>query len=108
MDVYVAPTLDILPARRAQHPANGEHTFIFVDDDTIVTTGPDFRDTHKKIQDVMVRPEGVDIWAADHNAKFGPAKYQMIDASRRRVAPPFQPRKRVPEPRFGMKRARTP
>ncbi|CAK5283151.1 unnamed protein product, partial [Mycena citricolor] len=42
---------------------------------------------------------GIDDWAADHNAIFGPAKYQLLDASRRLTPATFQPHKRVPEPR---------
>ncbi|KAJ7694575.1 hypothetical protein B0H17DRAFT_931689 [Mycena rosella] len=37
-----------------------------------------------------------------HNAIFGPAKYQLLDASQRKVPATFQPRKRVPESRFGL------
>ncbi|KAJ7346405.1 hypothetical protein DFH08DRAFT_701217, partial [Mycena albidolilacea] len=48
----------------------------------------------------MDRRGGVNEWGCTHNAKFGPAKYQVAGFSRRRVPAPFQPGKTLPEPRY--------
>ncbi|KAJ6469850.1 hypothetical protein C8R45DRAFT_837008 [Mycena sanguinolenta] len=62
-------------------PEEDEHGAKFVDDNTLVTVSTDFHETHCKIRDVVQCPGGVDNWAAQHNAKFGPAKYQLVDMS---------------------------
>ncbi|KAJ6480213.1 hypothetical protein C8R45DRAFT_1100803 [Mycena sanguinolenta] len=84
-------------------PEEDEHGVIFVDDNTLVTVGADFHETHQKIRDIVQRPGGVNAWAAWHNAKFGPARCQLVDMSWHRVTPPFQPKKCVLEPRFGLR-----
>lgn len=84
-------------------PQKGEAGVVYVDDDTLITVGRTFKITHKKICDITQRPEGVDDWSDTHNALFGPAKYQLLDASRRTVPHPSIMRKRIPEPRFPLK-----
>ncbi|KAJ7706760.1 hypothetical protein B0H17DRAFT_846709, partial [Mycena rosella] len=37
-------------------PTNGEHGVIFVDDNTLITTGADFHVTHRKLRDIIQRP----------------------------------------------------
>ncbi|CAK5279173.1 unnamed protein product [Mycena citricolor] len=81
----------------------GEHDVTFVDDETLIATGKDFKETHQKIRDMLERPGGLAEWARSHNTTFGPAKYQLVDLSRRRVKKPFQPNKTMPEPRPDMK-----
>ncbi|KAJ6480186.1 hypothetical protein C8R45DRAFT_832236, partial [Mycena sanguinolenta] len=68
-----------------------------------VTVGADFHETHRKIRNIVQCPVGVNAWAAWHNTKFGPARYQLVDMSQHRMAPPFQPKKRVLEPRFRLR-----
>ncbi|KAJ6459126.1 hypothetical protein C8R47DRAFT_913218, partial [Mycena vitilis] len=63
-------------------PKNGEKGFIYVDDNTMGASGRDFHIAHAKILDMTVREDGVDEWEETHNAKFGPEKYQLLDASR--------------------------
>ncbi|KAJ6457695.1 hypothetical protein C8R45DRAFT_758808, partial [Mycena sanguinolenta] len=52
--------------------------------------------------DVIQRPGGVDEWAAQHNAIFGPAKYQLLDASRKRKPHWAQRHRTVPLERKSM------
>ncbi|KAJ7770097.1 hypothetical protein B0H16DRAFT_1233346, partial [Mycena metata] len=59
--------------------AKGEHGVVFVDDNTLVTIGRTFRITHNKLRDIIERRNGVNQFAATHNALFGPAKYQLLD-----------------------------
>ncbi|KAJ7157642.1 hypothetical protein C8R43DRAFT_832929, partial [Mycena crocata] len=61
------------------NPVQGEDGVIYIDDNTLITVGDTFAETHQKIRDIIQRPDGVDDWAADHNALFGPAKYQLLD-----------------------------
>ncbi|KAJ7708338.1 hypothetical protein B0H17DRAFT_889796, partial [Mycena rosella] len=58
---------------------NNEHGVIFIDNNTLLTCGPDFHETHHKLWDIIQCPRGVDDWAAKHNTKFGSAKYQLLD-----------------------------
>ncbi|KAJ7138707.1 hypothetical protein C8R43DRAFT_893161 [Mycena crocata] len=51
---------------------------------------------------MVQRRDGINNWAARHNALFGPAKYQLLDTSRKRVPHVFMLRKKVPLPRFGL------
>ncbi|KAJ7107433.1 hypothetical protein C8R44DRAFT_537309, partial [Mycena epipterygia] len=57
----------------------GEAAVIFVDDNTVITVGKTFKITHEKLRNVIERHDGVDVWAGNHNALFGPAKYQLLD-----------------------------
>ncbi|KAJ7042938.1 hypothetical protein C8F04DRAFT_904939, partial [Mycena alexandri] len=60
-------------------PAKGENGVVFVDDKTLVTVGKTFKVTHRKLRDIVERKDGVNDWGTDHNALFGPAKYQLLD-----------------------------
>ncbi|KAJ7034896.1 hypothetical protein C8F04DRAFT_955830 [Mycena alexandri] len=84
-------------------PAEGENGVVFVDDKTLITVGESFKVTHKKIRNVVGRKNGVNDWGTAHNALFGPAKYQLLDASRAREPHPFLLRKSIPLPRFDLK-----
>jgi exonuclease III len=64
-------------------PANNEDGVVFVDDNTLITVANTFRQTHRMVCSIMVRPEGVDEWGNKHNAKFSLPKYQLVDLSRR-------------------------
>ncbi|KAJ7678359.1 hypothetical protein B0H17DRAFT_944552 [Mycena rosella] len=55
-------------------PKNGENSVVFVDDNTLITTGADFTVMHAKLVDVVQRLGGINKWASEHNALFGPAK----------------------------------
>ncbi|KAF7354515.1 RNA-directed DNA polymerase from transposon X-element [Mycena venus] len=81
----------------------GEDGVAFVDNNTLVTVDNDFKGTHTKIRRIIQCLGGVEEWGREHNAKFGPAKYQMSDHSRRRVPHTFLLRKKVPEPVFDLR-----
>jgi hypothetical protein len=81
--------------------SKGEAGVVFVDD--LITVADTFKETHKKIRSIIQRPHGIKEWAKDHNALFGPAKYQMLDASRWKVPHQWILRKKVPEPRMALK-----
>ncbi|KAJ6451541.1 hypothetical protein C8R45DRAFT_848310, partial [Mycena sanguinolenta] len=52
---------------------------------------------------MLGRRGGINEWGAAHNAKFGPAKYQLGDFSCRRVKDPWRPHKTIPEPRCDLR-----
>jgi hypothetical protein len=68
---------------------------VYVDDNTMIATGPDFNMRHGKLADMMGRAGGVDEWETSHNAKFGLDKYQLLDAGQQQVQDTFRPRKLV-------------
>nr|GAT48527.1 RNA-directed DNA polymerase from transposon X-element [Mycena chlorophos] len=77
----------------------GESAVVFVDDDTLISAADNFQKTHKKMHDMTYRNQGTEHWAVDHNGSFGPAKYQLLDATRKRVKTPNGPKKTAPMPR---------
>ncbi|KAF9033858.1 hypothetical protein BJ165DRAFT_1410220 [Panaeolus papilionaceus] len=71
------------------HVEWGVTILAFVDNIGLVATGKDFRTTHRKLKDVMERPDGVLDWAKDHNCTFGIEKFQLVDATRRKILNPL-------------------
>ena len=82
--------------------ASRETGFLYVNDAAILVTGGDFDTTHNKLKDIMNREGGIMSWAVSHNCSFGLDKFQLLDMSRRKVADPLKPRKRIPVPRKAM------
>ncbi|KAJ7689133.1 hypothetical protein B0H17DRAFT_848443, partial [Mycena rosella] len=71
--VYNSPLAEIPQATR------GEASVVFVNNDTLITTGCSFKATHRKICDMVQRAGGADEWADSHNVLFSPPKYQLLD-----------------------------
>lgn len=63
----------------------GEHSFLYIDNNTILTITDDFRETHKKCGDVLQRPDGPFDWAKSHNCKYSLSKFQAVDLARPRA-----------------------
>ena len=76
--------------------ASKETGFLYVDDAAVLVTGDNFDATHDKLKDVMNREGGILDWAASHNCSFGVEKFQLLDLSRKKMADPGRPRKRIP------------
>jgi len=77
----------------------GEWTLLFVDDAVIIVCGKNFNETHEKLRNIMNRPGGVFEWAKTHNCEFGIEKFQLLDAAKKRVPNPINPKERIPLPR---------
>ena len=75
---------------------NKEAGFLFIDDMAILVTGVDFKTTHRKLRDVMLRDGGVMEWARTHNCTFGIEKFQLLDLLRQKRKDPLRPQKRTP------------
>jgi len=77
----------------------GEWILLFVDDAVIIVCGKNFNETHEKLQDVMEWNGGVFKWAKTHNCKFSVEKFQQLDASKKLIPNPLNPKRRIPQPR---------
>ena len=77
----------------------GEWILLFVDDAVIIVCGKNFNETHEKLRDIMERDGGVFDWAKTHNCEFGVEKFQLLDASKKLIPNPLNPRRRIPQPR---------
>ena len=63
----------------------------FVDDTAFLAIGKTFEETHKILNDMLEHAGGGYHWSADHNSRFEPSKFALIDFSlnRSRERPPF-------------------
>ena len=79
-------------------PKKGESSVVFIDDNSILAVGKDFRTTRTMLQSMFSREGGIDQWAASHNCTctFGLKKYQLCQLTRKREREVFQPRKTRP------------
>ena len=48
-------------------PQNGESSGVFIDDNSILTIGKNFRTTGTMLRGICTRDGGIDQWAASHN-----------------------------------------
>ena len=76
----------------------GEQILLFVDDAVIIVCSKDFNETHEKLCDIMQQSRGVFDWAKTHNCKFSVKKFQLLDASKKFIPNPLNPRRRIPQP----------
>ncbi|KAJ3473537.1 hypothetical protein NLI96_g12951 [Meripilus lineatus] len=60
----------------------------FVDDCTLLATGPTLDDTHSIIKTMMERPNGCFEWSVSHNSPFELTKFATIDFPRKFSQPP--------------------
>jgi len=77
---------------------NREHMLLYVDDTAIIVTGTNFKETHRKLRDIMNCPNGVFKWAKIHNCKFRIKKFQFLDITKKLIPHPVNPRKKIPTP----------
>ena len=63
-------------------PKQGEHGFLYIDDNTILAIGSDFQDTHNKCADMLQREDGPFQWATSHNCEYSLPKFQALDLIR--------------------------
>ena len=69
------------PARHI-HPRRGEHNFLYIDDNTILVTAPNFTEAHRKCAELLHRPNGPFDWASSHNCQYSIPKFQALDLVR--------------------------
>ena len=68
-----------------------ELTLAFIDDTAFLAIGKDFQDMHKILNDMLERSGGGFEWSSQHNSRFAPSKFALIDFSmnRTRDCPPL-------------------
>ena len=76
----------------------GEWILLFVDDAMIIVCGKNFNKTHEKLRNIMNCTGRVFKWAKTHNCKFGIEKFQLLDATKKWIPNPINPKERIPTP----------
>lgn len=66
-------------------PKKKERGITFVDDQTMIAIGSNFRETHETLENIMTRDGGALDWAETHNCTFGIDKFQLVDFTRRKA-----------------------
>lgn len=56
----------------------------FIDDVVFLAAGPDLESTHRKVADMMERPNGGMHWSATHSSLFKPDKFHLVDFTHKR------------------------
>ena len=69
-----------------------ELTLAFVDDTAFLAIGKTFQEMHQILNDMLERSGGGFEWLAQHNSRFSPSKFALIDFSmnRTRECPPME------------------
>lgn len=70
---------------------DNEMVIDFVDDCTLLATGPTLDDTHRTIRNMMERTDSCFAWSISHNSPFELSKFTAIDFPRRHSKPPTHP-----------------
>ena len=60
-----------------------ENQFGFVDDVTLLATGSNFAETHRRLKSMMERPGGAFEWSENHNSPFEMTKLALMNFSPR-------------------------
>lgn len=66
------------------HTDKGEGTSGFVDDSMFLAEAKTFEDTHRKLDQMMTRPNGTLHYACEHNVQFELTKTGLLDLTRKR------------------------
>ena len=62
----------------------GELATGFIDNVVYLAAGPDLGYTHRKVANMMERPQGGFHWSTTHNSQFEPDKLRLVDFTWRR------------------------
>ena len=76
---------------------------MFVDDAAVIVTGKTIAETHKKLQNIMTKTNGILDWAVTHNCKFGINKFQLVDFTKKTTQHPFIKNKQISLPQNSLK-----
>ena len=81
MILYIIYSSDLVDVAKGKQ----EMALAFVDDTAFIAIGRTFQDTHKILNDMLERRGGGYQWSADHNSRFEPSKFALIDFSLNRT-----------------------
>jgi len=62
-----------------------ELTLAFVDDTVFLAIGKTFQETHQILDDMLERRGGGFEWSSEHNSRFEPSKFALMDFSLNRL-----------------------
>lgn len=79
MVLYIIYNSDLVEV--AKSTGGVEKMLAFVDDTVFTAIGKDFHETHRILQDMLNRPGGGFEWSKDHNSRFEPSKFALLDFS---------------------------
>ena len=90
MILYIIYNSDLVDVARGKD----ELALAFVDDTAFLAIGKTFQETHRILGDMLERAGGGYQWSADHNSRFEPSKFALIDFSlnRSKERPPLTTR----------------
>ena len=77
MILYIIYNSDLVDVARGKD----ELALAFVDDTAFLAIGKTFDETHRTLNDMLERAGGGYQWSADHNSRFEPSKFALIDFS---------------------------
>jgi len=83
--LYILYNSKLLELVRKRH---GEYAVGYVDDISLLTIGKTFKKTHRKMENILSRKDGVMAWASERNCEFSISKFQVVDFTRKMVAKP--------------------
>ena len=91
MILYIFYNSDILSIPKITQKMN-EYVLSFVDDTTLLAMGSSFKVTHQILADMMTRDGGAIQWSKDHNSRFEPSKFALLDFTQAKEADPTHPK----------------
>ena len=96
MLLYIIYSSDLVDMAKGTN----ELTLAFVDDMAFVAIGKTFQETHVILTDMLEHEGGGYQWSADHNSRFEPMKFVLIDFSLNRTkdCSPLQTRNTIIKP----------
>jgi hypothetical protein len=99
--IYSSDLVEVATPRRGR-AAIQELTLAFVDDTAFIAIAKDFITTHQMLSDMLTRPGGGFEWSRDHNSRFEPNKFALMDFSmnRRKTRPNMNIQGSIIQPSF--------
>lgn len=81
MILYIIYDSDLVKTAKGKQ----ELTLPFIDNTAFLAIGKDFQDMHKILNDMLERSGGGFEWSSQHNSRFAPSKFMLIDFSMNRT-----------------------
>ena len=81
MILYIIYDSDLIRTAKGRQ----ELTLAFVDDTAFLAIGNTFQETHQILNDMLERSGGGFKWSSQHNSRFAPSKFMLIDFSMNRT-----------------------
>jgi hypothetical protein len=93
MLLYILYNADLLELPGNPH---AEDAIGYVDDVALVAIGEDFKETTRRLKDMMIKDNGGLQWSTDHNSRFEVTKSAVVHFSRKTIPNPEANNGRIP------------